>query len=447
MPDPHQPSPSPMPATTPTTLPAGAIPLGTHAHRGRNGFFCVQRSERGVWTLRDPADKPFVYRGVCGVNRAGTQGGRRAKPGPYADAVDRRYDYPRSPGPFVQATVQRLRDWGFNAFGAWTTEEFFDAGLPYTEILEFAHVHEPIRAPGLRLPDVFDPQWRDLADRQARKLCLPRRNDPHLIGYFTDNELSFAQPGTDHIWGAADLINTKGATLLQAACALQNDLPARAEARRWLLERHGTFDRIARAWEADLRSFDQLTEQTAAGLTLSTPGYGTDHDLFTRHYVGTYLREAHAAIRRYDTNHLILGTRYGAPPGGPVLQLAQWPWADVQSANNYRVDFFGRMDLYHRTAGEPILNGEFSWASPPFQDGARDQAARLAHVRELGREALERAFTHPALIGYTWYRWVQKTDAAGIGYGLVDEADQPVSFNTDLLRNIHTRLDAIHARR
>jgi hypothetical protein len=30
-----------------------------------------------------------------------------------------------------------MKGWGFNAFGAWATEEFYDRGLPYTEILEF----------------------------------------------------------------------------------------------------------------------------------------------------------------------------------------------------------------------------------------------------------------------------------------------------------------------
>ena len=82
-------------------------------------------------------------------------------------------------------------------------KSFFDHDLPYTEILEFwklgPHLPEMTDADARvhggqtqRLPDVFDPQWVAACDERARQLCVPRRDSRLLVGYFTDNEIDFA---------------------------------------------------------------------------------------------------------------------------------------------------------------------------------------------------------------------------------------------------------------
>jgi len=38
-------------------------------------------------------------------------------------------------------------------------------------------------------PDVFDPAWNQSIFSIAEKICVPLRNDPYLIGYFSDNEV------------------------------------------------------------------------------------------------------------------------------------------------------------------------------------------------------------------------------------------------------------------
>jgi hypothetical protein len=430
--------------------PLAGVRIDPATVRGVEGFFRVGRSSTGRWWLIDPDGQPFLYRGVCAVNRAGAQGGRRAVPGPYAQVVDARYGYPDNPQRFVEATLQRLRAWNFNALGSWTTEEFFDRGMPYTEILEFARVGPEIRVPGVKLPDVFDPAWVAAIDEVARALCPPRRDSRWLVGYFTDNELGWGQPDTDEIWGAPDAVNRKGPTLLQACLSLPPERAAHRAAWQFVLARHDNdLKKLARAWDIDIAGKADLARLTREGRIILTKGYGADHNAFTREFTHRYVRHTAEAIRRYDPNHLILGARFGAPPGEAVLAEFKPPWVDVVSANNYRRNMYERMDTYYRVHQMPILIGEFAWASPPFTDprllAPAERAKPLAdHLAVAGPASLEKAFTHPGIVGYTWYRWVQ--DPKGIvGYGLVDRRDEPVALNIRLLTEVNARLETIAA--
>jgi hypothetical protein len=427
-----------------------ALRFDLKSRRGAKGFFRVARATTGHWWLLDPAGKPFFYRGVCGINRAGTQGGRRAQPGPYAATVDRKYNYGESPQRFVAATLARLRVWNFNALGAWCTEEFFEQGMPYTEITEFSREGAMIRGAGVRLPDVFDPAWPKHIDGIAARLCAPRQKSRQLIGYFTDNELGWGQPQTDAIWGAPEQMNLKGPMLLQVCLTLPPDRAARRAAWEFVLARHGNdLGQVGQAWGVALRDRAELTRLTDAKQILTSAGYGADHDAFSRAFARRYFQLTAEAIRRHDPNHLILGCRFGAPPNGLILDECRAPFVDVLSANNYRVDMYGRMNSYYRARQMPILIGEFSWASPPFTDPKQlPEAYRndaLRHVREIGVQALERAAQHPGVVGYTWYRWVQKAQGA-FSYGLVNENDEPHALNTELLTAVNARLETIAAR-
>jgi hypothetical protein len=421
---------------------------------GTEGFFRVGKSQTGRWWLFDPDGRAFCYKGVCAVNRAGTQGGRYAKPGPYHDAVTDKYGPAEDPQPFVDGCLSKLRNLGFNALGAWCTEEFFDQGMPYTEILECRKIvpdEHQLAAPGIKVPDVFDPAWATAVDDIAQKLCAPRRDSRELVGYFTDNEMGWGQPGVEHIWGASEEMNrTEGEpTLLQFCLSQPEERPAAAAAWEFVMDRHDGLATLSAAWSVELSSRDDLRKLTGDGLVLDSPTYGADQDAFSTHFAERYYRVTADAIRRHDPNHLILGCRFGAPPGEPILRATRRPWVDVLSANNYRDVMYERVDAYAAPTGMPVLIGEFSWASDYFRR-VTDRTRAVEHLPEheriavLGTDALERAFTHPAVVGYTWYRWVSRQDDidAPAG-GLVNTADELNTFNAYLLRRVHSRLEGI----
>ncbi|MGC9455869.1 MAG: hypothetical protein ACP5HU_13570 [Phycisphaerae bacterium] len=423
---------------------------------GTKGFFRIARATDGRWWFLDPDGRPFVYKGVCAVNRAGTQGGRYARPGPYQETIDAKYGPADDPQPFVDACLEKLRDMKFNALGAWCTEEFFDQGFPYTEILECRKIvpaSQQLEGPGIKLPDVFDPAWETAVDDIARKLCTPRRDRTDLVGYFTDNEMGWGQAGTDYVWGASEEMNrTEGEpTLLQFCLSQPEERPAAAGAWEFVMGKYGSLAELSRSWGVEVSARDDLRELTRRGIALDSPGYGADHEEFSTEFAERYFQVTADAIRRYDPNHLILGCRYGAPPGEPILRATRRPWVDVLSANNYRDVMYERVDEYHAPTDMPVLIGEFSWASDYFRrvtDRTRaveklDEDTRIA---VLGAEALERTFTHPAVVGYTWYRWVNRHEDTSRPTGaLVNCRDEVNTFNAEMLRRIHPRLDGIAA--
>ena len=87
--------------------------------KGCEGFVRVAKSENGYWWFLDPNNKPFYFSGVTSVNRAGTMGGRLAKPGPYAPHVDEQFNWPEDKQPFVKFATEKLQNAGFNGFGSW----------------------------------------------------------------------------------------------------------------------------------------------------------------------------------------------------------------------------------------------------------------------------------------------------------------------------------------
>lgn len=445
---------------------------------GQAGFFRVGQDAQGRWWFVTPDDKPFFYRGVCAVNRAGTAGGRRAVDGEYANAVDAAYPDRKS---FAEAQVRRLREWGFNALGAWSTEEFYDLdvdghAMPYTEILEFGYVGPQIVGPNIWLPDVFDPAWEKAADEWAEKICTPRKQSRALVGYFTDNELTWSQFKEEDLAQQADPDAVKKAgqvLLLQHALSLPETSGTFQEAWRFVTARYkNDLAALSRAWKTQITGPDSLRKLNpdfthvvvANGTThprrllaaemdakpkllLSSSAYLDDQEAFSEHFAQQYFRRCAEAIRKADPNHLILGCRFGGPPGEAVLRASKKEWVDVVSANNYRPNMRQRMGAYHDATGLPVLNGEFAYHSGHFSNRGKTPEG----MAKIGAASLEELFTHPGVVGYTYYRWVQagapEDGSKGLSCGLVNIDNKPRQIHVETLRAVHAKADTIAASR
>ena len=467
--------------------PLDRVQLDTATLVGQAGFFRVGKDTQGRWWFVTPEDRPFFYRGVTSINEAGTPGGRRAKPGVYTDAVRANYT---SKQQFAEAQIQRLRKWGFNGLGAWCEADLFDlnvdgAVMPYTEILEFGYVGPQIVARGIKLPDVFDPAWERAIDAWAKKLCTPRRDSPYLLGYFTDNELGWAQPTEEDIAAqsvpeAAKNLPPKMFLLQQCLTApgtsgsykaawefvskrYDNDLPALSKA--WgvsisdgdsIRKLNPNFTRVVEGDGMSLR-WPVAPAKPAGGNGLPEAGpklittakYFQDQDAFSLLFARRYFQLSAEAIRKHDPNHLILGCRFGGPPGAIILAGMKKQWVDVVSANNYRPNMYERMNVYYEGTGLPVLNGEFSYHSGLFQIKGHTAEG----MAKLGAQSLEELFSHPAVIGYTWYRWdaadpaPKNLDGSPISCGLVNERDEPVKVHVETLTSVNAKADAIATRR
>lgn len=417
--------------------------------KGAPGYFQVGQTEQGQWWFRKPDGSPFFYKGVCAVNRAGTMGGRRAQDGPYAQVVDEKYNYQDNPDTFVQAQFDRLRSWGFNALGAWTTEEFFDRGMPYTEILEFFKEGPMLQLPGQKhgMPDIFDPAWEQAINNKARTLCATKRHSEELVGYFTDNEIGFGRAADINFDLGFTNAGRFGYSLLRSFLGLDPGVPARERAWDFIHDRYADLGQLTAAWGIPIpteASFQRLNEEQVA---IDSEAYLEDAKAFQLLYAEHYFKTAYQTIKRYDSNHLVMGCRFGAPPDSAILQVMK-PWVDVVSINNYRPVLYQRIDYVNAQTNLPVLIGEFSWNPDlfkyvPLPDEPEEGFSVKERVFRRGEEVLLRATTHPAMVGYTWYRWVANTsEGARFSYGLVDREDRE-EMHIGSLQKVHPKIEPL----
>jgi hypothetical protein len=154
------------------TVPASAAPP-----------FRVQERNNSWWLIA-PSGQPFFSRGVCCVN----MGTPRGKYVPEKPGYAAWRQYPR-PEAWADATLQRLKSWGFTTIGGWSDYSTLcrspGMAMAFTPVL---HLGASCGAPWF---DMWDPKVIADMDKVAREQILPIRDDPRLMGYYTDNEMGW----------------------------------------------------------------------------------------------------------------------------------------------------------------------------------------------------------------------------------------------------------------
>lgn len=273
---------------------------------GKTGFFHTQKI-KGRWWLVDPDSHLFLNVGVVSV---------RPTPNDSAEAI-----------------TNLLHANGFNGIGAWSATEQLRAvpkPLPYTVIhsfmANFAHTNRlsGTAAGQPSYPDkcipLFHPGFIASCDTFAQELAV-NKNDPYLLGYFSDNELPLP--------------------ILKSYLALNPKYPYM-----------GTTQRAAQAW-LDAR---KGRPATAKDITAA------DDDAWVGYVFDRYFAITTAAIRKYDPHHLCLGSRLnGRVSNRESVFRAAGRSLDVIAINYYNVWDPSLPSVIQRTtwSGKPILISEF----------------------------------------------------------------------------------------
>jgi hypothetical protein len=283
------------------------------------GFFHTAKiGER--WWLVDPDGSLFLNAGVASVKTIPTSGAEKSLATKFSGKSG-----------WAEATAQLLRTNGFNGTGGWTEDDALaqvKTPLVHTKLLGFMSGYAKIHGgthmqPGhLGYPNdcifAFDPAFAKFCDDYARQV-VTNKDDPWLLGYFSDNEMPFPKPALTTFLGLPD-----------------ND-PGRVAAQKFLGSRHG-----ARATAKDVTAQDNAD--------------------FLGMVAGKYFETVSRAIKKYDPNHLYLGSRfYAVDIAKPELFRACGPFVDVVSVNYYRAwtPDAATMQAWAREAGKPILITEW----------------------------------------------------------------------------------------
>ena len=151
--------------------------------QARQAFFGVEK-RNGVWWLITPEGKPFFSSGVDVADRGAKREKYKSDRPEYGS-----FRYYSDDASWANSALSRLRKWGFNTIGAWGDSEALckasEPMMPYTVGLWMGSYA------GVPWHDLFGPDAKRIFDREAKKICEPRKDDPLLIGYFTDNELGW----------------------------------------------------------------------------------------------------------------------------------------------------------------------------------------------------------------------------------------------------------------
>ncbi len=272
------------------------------------------------WWLADPEGCLFLHKGVVSVATLRTPGAQASLKDKFGSETN-----------WATRTTALLREHGFNGLGAWSDTERLRAApqsLVYTRIWNFMSSYGRKRGGTYQQPGhtgypndcifVFDPEFEAFCDEHAKQLAATK-DDPWLLGHFSDNEMPL-----------------KRGVLTNYLALPAQDAGHRAAA-TWLRARHG-----------EQATAKDITEQ--------------DHMDFLALVVERYYRIVSRAIKKYDPNHMFLGSRFhGMGLRLPEIFKAAGPYLDVVAVNYYNAwtPDPQRLDMWVRESGKPVMITEW----------------------------------------------------------------------------------------
>jgi len=352
------------------------------------GFFRTE-TVFGRWMLVDPDGHPFISMGVNSVN---------------PDARHNRASFAKTfkgEAQWAGQTSAMMRRTGLNTLGCWSQWETFrrlERPWVYTRRWNFMSSYGSKRGRTHSRPGntgyaggviyVFDPEFETFSDSHAKQLA-ETKDDPYLLGHFSDNEMPLRKE------------------MLDLYLKMPADDPGRLAAAKWLKARGRSDEKFGDA----------------------------EREVFLEVVAARYFRIVSRAIKKYDLNHLYLGSRFhgGARYLRPVYKGAA-PYVDVVSVNYYSrwTPERERMDQWVAWSGRPLLVTE--WYVKGVDSGMKNtsgagwvvktQADRGRFYQHFALGLLE----HPGYVGWHWHRYQDNSDRREGGSsnkGLVDLKYQP----------------------
>ncbi|HXL73092.1 MAG TPA: hypothetical protein VN963_05640, partial [bacterium] len=355
-------------------------------------FFTVEWLQGKAW-FQSPEGKPFISMGVDDICDASY----RAPNDNFYNPVKNQFAGDKKA--WMAQVLKRLKQWHFNTLGSWADEDLEKEKIPYVHQLNIARGNPWENV----IYSVFTEDFEKRVQENAQK-ALPYKNDPHLIGYFLDNELPW---WGDYGWNAA---NQK--TLLERYAAIPLDSPDKAALKSFFENRYGNdMDQFNNVWNTSMKSFDEM--EAPFTMIPQTKKQKADASAWAGVVAERYFSVTVAAIKAVDPNHLILGVRFAGETPWEVVE-ACGKYCDVVSVNIYSKsgDLDTKlMDNFYAKTKRPILISEYSFSADENQSGDPNtkgadvrlptQADRAEHLDRYAHQALNL----PYLIGLHWFEW------------------------------------------
>jgi len=344
--------------------------------RPATGFFRTEKID-ARWWLIDPEGHPFINVGVVDVH---------IQPGSAAVNENLRARFGTTAA-WAAATTEFLRAHGFNGTGAWSDDAVLRAvprPVAYTRIWNFMSAYGQRRGGTYQQPGhtgypkdcifVFDPEFEPFCDDYAKQL-ESTKDDPWLLGHFSDNELPFYRRSLDNFLS----------------------LPAGDAGRK-----------AAENWLAEWRTAHPETKTITDEMRQAFLGFVTER----------YLRITTTAIRKHDPHHLCLGPRFtGQALESSALFAACARYLDVIAVNYYHAwtPDPALMKRWTEASERPFLVTE--WYAKAMDSGyANTTGAGFLVKTQRDRALYYQNFTlgllkSGACVGWHWFKYMDNDPA------------------------------------
>jgi len=359
------------------------------------GFFYVKKIDDRWWMV-DPNGYAGINIGVCSFASGNVQND---------------YDLVKQngfngSGNFLSSEGQTstiYNPYNYNLFSYTRRLNFF---LNYKNVRNTYYPNTPSTVLGnLDYVTVFDPAFATYCDQTAKSMALPAMNERDLLGYFTDNEINFNQDQLQN---------------------LVRDLPAGDACRD---------SALVFAASRGLTATDCINYSSNVTETIKQD--------FAILLATKYFKTVSAAIRKYDPNHLILGSRLnGRPRAIQGVVNASEKYMDVTSVNFY--DKFSPNDqiaLSTWTNDKPCIVTEFYIKDinvlPTTQSGAgwyvNNQAARGDFYQNTCLQLLK----NKCFIGWQYFKYQDDSDS---NKGMVNGSGTEYTGMTSLMNELNSQV-------
>lgn len=278
-----------------------------------SGFFRTEKVSGRSYVI-DPDGHPFIVSAMNSFRQGKSPNNEKAFNEKFG-SVDK----------WASTSIQTFQKSGFNTAGSWSEigpiiqfNKTAKQPFAYTTQLSLlsgyirsAIKKTPARKDAPALSFILDDEFSIYCDEQAQKLG-ETKNDANLLGHFSDNEIAFMHTEFKDILAIAD----RSDKCLVAA-------------RQWM----------------DKNSVDEKTISR------------DQKEAFIGTITGIYYKTVSSAIKKYDSNHLYLGSRlHSSAKNNKFIFTSAEPYIDIISINYYG---------YWQPQQKDIADWE-RWSSKPF---------------------------------------------------------------------------------
>lgn len=333
-----------------------------------------------------------------------------------------------------ELSLARLPAWGFNTIGNWSEEAFIRNGkVPYVATGGIGGEHARLSSGSdywSTMHDPFDPQFKTDVQNSLTHLVSLVKGDSSCVGYFIDNELSWAGDGPDGRYGLG-----LGALKAQAGS------PGKVALIDQLEKKYGSIAGLNTAWGTAYADWDTLLRPVAS-FSLSD-GSRKDLSIYVHRLALKYFSTIRDELKRQDPDHLYLGCRFAWY--GPEAEQAASEACDVVSYNIYAPKLDEKQWSHVTQLNKPCIIGEFHFGSldrgmfHPGLVSAPNQAARAAMYEDYVGSVLR----HPAFVGCHWFQYADEPltgrawDGENYNIGMVSVTDTPYPEMIEAAKHIH----------